>query len=74
MTMMKYCVYSPPLHFTPTSYFLQAMNSIFDVAGKTPLLTAEEEVALSKRIEAGDSAARAARRGGVYHVGDPKGV
>lgn len=37
---------------------MKAMNSIFDVAGKTPLLTAEEEVALSKRIESGDSAAR----------------
>ena len=32
--------------------------SLFDAIGKTKLLTAEEEVELSKRIEKGDLAAR----------------
>lgn len=35
-----------------------ALGSFFKAIGKTPLLTREEEVALSKRIEAGDIRAR----------------
>ncbi|HIB02122.1 MAG TPA: hypothetical protein EYO31_09780 [Phycisphaerales bacterium] len=34
------------------------LKAFFKEVGKTPLLTREEEVELSKRIEAGDLAAR----------------
>ncbi len=37
---------------------MNSLNSIFDAVGKERLLSAEEEIELSKRVERGDSAAR----------------
>ena len=37
---------------------MNSVSSIFDAVGRTKLLTKEEEVELSKRIEKGDNAAR----------------